>query len=126
MAGVNAFNRKAKVNVKPWTTTDVAAFSAVLGQAFGAGGGDEVRSSMLLAELRNRLGAAGDGVWHDLRSSLDPETPVTTRRRFPYVTERNGNTPGSLVVDPGSLSAAGTQGGARELRRRERGPRMPS
>jgi acyl-homoserine lactone acylase PvdQ len=109
VAGVNAFNRKAKVNVKPWTTTDVTAIAAVLGQAFGSGGGDEVRSSMLLAELRNRLGAAGDGVWHDLRSSLDPETPVTTRRRFPYVTERNGNTPGSLVVDPGSLSAAGTQ-----------------
>ena len=106
LAGVNAFNRSAKIDVKPWTTTDVTAVGGVLGQVFGAGGGDEVRSSMLLAELRNRLGAGGDGVWHDLRSSLDPETPVTTRRRFPYVTERSGNTPGSLVVDPGSLSAA--------------------
>jgi acyl-homoserine lactone acylase PvdQ len=106
VAGVNAFNRKANIDVKPWTVTDVAAVGAVLGQVFGAGGGDEVRSSMLLAELRNRLGSAGTAVWHDLRSSLDPETSVTTRKRFPYVTERSGKTPGSPVVDPGSLSAA--------------------
>jgi acyl-homoserine lactone acylase PvdQ len=106
VAGVNAFNRRQNIDVKPWTTIDVTAVGAVLGQVFGAGGGDEVRSSMLLAELRNRLGPGGDGVWRDLRSSLDPETPVTTRRRFPYVTERSRDAPGSLVVDPGSLSAA--------------------
>ena len=106
VAGVNAFNRRADIDVKPWTISDVTAVAAVIGQVFGAGGGDEVRSSMLLAELRNRLGPAGDDVWHDLRSSLDPETPVTARRRFPYTTERGGSTPGSLVVDPGSLSAA--------------------
>jgi acyl-homoserine lactone acylase PvdQ len=106
MAGVNAFNRKAKNGVKRWTYTDVTAVTGLLGQVFGAGGGDEVRSSMLLGELRNRLGAAGDDIWRDLRSSHDPETPVTTSRNFSYVTERGGNTPGSLVVDPGSLSAS--------------------
>jgi acyl-homoserine lactone acylase PvdQ len=106
VAGINAYNRRAKNGRAPWTETDVASVSALLGQVFGAGGGDEVRSSMLLGELRNRLGAAGDDVWHDLRSSQDPETPVTTKRRFPYPTERRGNAPGSLVVDPGSLSAS--------------------
>ena len=106
VAGVNAYNRKAGNDVKPWNTTDVASVAATLGQVFGAGGGDEVRNSTLLGELRNRLGAAGDAVWRDLRSAMDPETAVTTRRRFPYVTERGGRTPGSLVVDPGSLSAA--------------------
>jgi acyl-homoserine lactone acylase PvdQ len=104
--GINAYNRKAKNGRAPWTETDVASVTGLLGQVFGAGGGDEVRSSMLLGELRNRLGAAGDDVWHDLRSSQDPETPVTTKRRFPYPTERRGDTPGSLVVDPGSLSAS--------------------
>ena len=106
VAGINAYNRKAKNGRPPWTETDVASVTGLLGQVFGAGGGDEVRSSMLLGELRNRLGTAGDDVWHDLRSSQDSETPVTTKRRFPYVTERRGNTPGSLVVDPGSLSAS--------------------
>jgi acyl-homoserine lactone acylase PvdQ len=106
VAGVNAFNRRANNGVKPWTLVDVTAVAGLLFQVFGAGGGDEVRSSMLLGELRNRLGAAGDGVWRDLRAAQDPETPVTTRRRFPNVTERAGSTPGSLVVDPGSLSAS--------------------
>ena len=106
VAGINAFNRSAGNGVKPWTQTDVTSVTGLLGQVFGAGGGDEVRSSMLLAELRNRLGAAGDDVWRDLRSAQDPETPVTTTRRFPYATERGGSTPGSLVVDPGSLSAS--------------------
>jgi acyl-homoserine lactone acylase PvdQ len=106
VAGVNAYNRKANVDVKPWTYTDVTAVTGLLGQVFGAGGGNEVRNSMLLGELRNRFGAAGDGIWRDLRSANDPETRVITSRRFPYVTERGGSTPGSLVVDPGSLSAS--------------------
>ena len=106
VAGINAFNREAKNGVKPWTYTDVTAVTGLLGQVFGSGGGDEVRSSMLLAQLRNRFGAAGDGIWRDLRSADDPETPTTTRKRFPYVTERGGATPGSLVADPGSLSAS--------------------
>jgi acyl-homoserine lactone acylase PvdQ len=105
--GVNAFNREAgNDNIRPWKYTDVTAVTGLLGQVFGAGGGDEVRSSMLLGELRNRYGAGGDAIWRDLRSAQDPETPVTTSRRFPYVTERGGSTPGSLVVDPGSLSAS--------------------
>jgi acyl-homoserine lactone acylase PvdQ len=106
VAGVNAFNLKAKNGVKPWTFTDVTAVSGLLFAVFGTGGGGEVLSSMLLGELRNRYGAAGDAIWHDLRSSQDPETPVTTRRHFPYITDRAGATPGSLVVDPGSLSAS--------------------
>ena len=106
VAGINAFNRKAKNGVKPWTYIDVTAVTGLLGQVFGSGGGNEVRSSMFLAELRNRFGAAGDGIWRDLRSADDPETPTTTGKRFPYATERGGSTPGSLVVDPGSLSAS--------------------
>ena len=106
VAGINAFNRKAKNGVKPWTYVDVTAVTGLLGQVFGAGGGNEVRSSMFLAQLRNRFGAAGDDIWRDFRSALDPETPTTTSKRFPYATERGGNTPGSLVVDPGSMSAS--------------------
>jgi acyl-homoserine lactone acylase PvdQ len=90
--------------VKPWTYVDVTAVTGLLGQTFGAGGGDELRSGLLLAELRRRLGPAGTAVWRDLRSASDPETFATTSRRFPYVTDRRGRTPGSLVPDPGSLS----------------------
>jgi acyl-homoserine lactone acylase PvdQ len=106
VAGVNAYNRSQDNGVKPWTYTDVTAVTGLLGQVFGAGGGDEVRRSMFLAALRNRFGAGGDAIWRDLRSADDPETPTTTSRRFPYATERGGSTPGSLVVDPGSMSAS--------------------
>ena len=104
VAGINAYNRSQDNGIKPWTYVDVISVVGLLGQVFGAGGGDEVRSSQLLAELRNRLGPAGTDVWSDLRSAQDPETSVTTRRRFPYVTQGRGRAPGSLVVDPGSLS----------------------
>ena len=104
--GINAYNRSQDNGIEPWTYVDVISVVGLLGQVFGAGGGDEVRSSQLLGELRNRLGPAGTGVWSDLRSAQDPETSVTTTRRFPYVTQRGGNTPGSLVVDPGSMSAS--------------------
>jgi acyl-homoserine lactone acylase PvdQ len=108
LAGINTYNRQAgNDTIKPWTYVDVTAVTGLLGQTFGAGGGDEVRSSLLLAALRQRLGGqAGTAVWRDLRSANDPETPVTTKKRFPYVTERTGAAPGSLVVDPGSLSAS--------------------
>jgi acyl-homoserine lactone acylase PvdQ len=104
IAGINAYNRAQGNGIKPWRYVDVISIGGLLGQVFGAGGGDEVRSSDLLGTLRSRLGPAGTDVWSDLRSSQDPETSVTTTRRFPYVTQRAGRTPGSLVVDPGSLS----------------------
>jgi acyl-homoserine lactone acylase PvdQ len=106
VAGVNAYNRSQDNGIKPWNIVDVISVTGLLGQVFGAGGGDEVRNSMLLAELRNRLGPGGDAVWRDLRSAQDPETSVTTDRRFAYTTQRGGRTPGSLVVDPGSMSAS--------------------
>ncbi len=106
VAGVNAYNRSQDNGIKPWNMVDVISVTGLLGQVFGAGGGDEVRNSMLLGELRNRLGTSGDAVWRDLRSAQDPETSVTTDRRFPYTTQRGGRTPGSLVVDPGSMSAS--------------------
>ena len=115
VAGINAYNRSAgNDEIEPWTYVDVTAVTGLLGQTFGAGGGDEVRSSLLLAELRRRLGRrAGTAAWRDLRSANDPETSVTTTRRFPYTTERTGRAPGSLVIDAGSLSASG---GARRAR----------
>jgi acyl-homoserine lactone acylase PvdQ len=123
VAGINAYNRQAGNDVEPWTYIDVTAVTGLLGQTFGAGGGDEVRSSLLLAELRRRLGRqAGTAVWRDLRSANDPETSVTTARRFPYATERTGRAPGSLVVDPGSLSASA----ARAARVAQQGRRRAS
>jgi len=111
-AGINAYYRKTGNKAKPWTRTDVVAVVGLLGQVFGAGGGDEVRSSQLLATLRGRMGAAGDRVWRDLREAEDPEAPVTTTRPFRYRLSPRGRATGSRVVDPGSLSPSGARAAA--------------
>ena len=112
VAGINAYYRKSGNKAKPWTRTDVIAIVGLLGQVFGAGGGDEVRSSQFLAQLRQRMGSAGDRVWRDLRESEDPEAPVTTAKRFPYALNPRRRAPGSRVVDPGSMSASAAHAAA--------------
>jgi acyl-homoserine lactone acylase PvdQ len=106
LAGINAHYRSTGNTARPWTRADVVACASLIGAIFGKGGGDEVRSSQLLAALRARLGRRrGTLAWRDLRSASDPETPVTVRRRFRYRTGGRGGAPGSLVVDPDSVSA---------------------
>jgi acyl-homoserine lactone acylase PvdQ len=117
--GINAYYRSMGNTARPWTRADVAAAAALVGAVFGKGGGNEVRSSQLLSALRARLGArAGTGVWRDLRSAQDGETPVTLRQRFPYRTGGAGGAPGSRRVDAGSLSAAAVRAAAVEMRQR--------
>src|SRR3712207_7903298 len=43
------------------------------------------------------------GVWRDLRSFQDEETPVSLPGRFNYPAAPSGATPGSAVVDAGSF-----------------------
>ncbi|HEY1360153.1 MAG TPA: penicillin acylase family protein [Thermoleophilaceae bacterium] len=112
VAGINAYYRKTGNKAKPWTRTDVIAIVGLLGQVFGAGGGDEVRSSQFLAQLRQRMGSSGDRVWRDLREAEDPAAPVTTTKRFPYQLNPRGKAPGSRVVDPGSMSASAAHAAA--------------
>jgi acyl-homoserine lactone acylase PvdQ len=44
-------------------------------------------------------------VWQDLREAQDPEAPTTVSQRFTYETIPTGSTPGSAVIDAGSLAA---------------------
>jgi acyl-homoserine lactone acylase PvdQ len=110
LAGVNAWyarNRPPGQRPARWTRNDAVAAFSFVGSIFGAGGGREVANAELLAELRRRLGpGAGLSVFRDLREVNDPEATTTIGRRFPYVGVPRGATPGSAVIDPGSLSAA--------------------
>jgi acyl-homoserine lactone acylase PvdQ len=109
LAGINAYYRSTGNTARPWTRADLIAVTSLIGAVFGKGGGNEVRSSQLLAALRARLGdAGGTRVWRDLREAQDPETPVTISKRFPYPSgaTASGGAPGSLTVDAGSVSAS--------------------
>src|SRR3954447_2631461 len=87
-----------------WKGTDVVATADVVGAIFGAGGGREVPSALVLEKAIKRFGKAGGRrVWHDFRSAEDPEAPTTIRKRFPYsATPKHPR--GVALPDPGSVT----------------------
>jgi acyl-homoserine lactone acylase PvdQ len=88
----------------PWTINDAIAVTAFIGSIFGNGGGAEVRNSEFLAKLRGQLGISrGSDAFVDLMEADDSEAPTTTNRYFPYGRSGGSPTPGSPLVDPGSI-----------------------
>lgn len=103
VAGINAYNRHARLPITPWTPNDVVAVAALIGAVFGAGGGDEVRSSQLLRALEARLGAPrARAVWDDLRQLDDPDAFVSVPGTFAYGTGWQSEQ-GNALVDDGSF-----------------------
>ncbi len=102
--GINAYYRATDNPASPWTVDDVVGATALIGAVFGRGGGNQVQDSSILADLQARLGQAeGTQVFGDLREQHDPETPTTLHKRFSYEPVPTGPTPGSAVVDAGSV-----------------------
>lgn len=66
--------------------TDVVSVAVFLEYLFGAGGGGEHRNAALLEKLQSSYGAGdGEALWRDLRSTEEPDAPVTTSLSFPYL-----------------------------------------
>ena len=108
--GINAYERSLppgqRINMTA-TIPDAIAGFAFIGSIFGNGGGNEVANSNFLAGLEARLGQrAGLNVFRDLREVNDPQAPVTISRSFPYDQAPSGPTPGSPVIDRGSMSSS--------------------
>jgi acyl-homoserine lactone acylase PvdQ len=107
VAGVNAYYRKIKSTAKPWTPRDVAAVASLIGAVFGKGGGKEVASSQILAQLQAKLGSdQGFSAWRDLVEHDDAEAPTTVAKRFPFDVAPQAVPAGSLVADPAPAAAA--------------------
>jgi acyl-homoserine lactone acylase PvdQ len=87
-----------------WKGTDVVATADVVGAIFGAGGGRELPSALVLEQAQKRFGKTqGRRVWQDFREANDPEAPTTAKRSFPY--ERAPKHPVGLAMpDPGSVT----------------------
>ena len=67
-----------------WKPTDTVAVASLIGGIFGRGGGREADASQVLKAAIDRVGAGrARSVFRDFRNEEDPETPVTTARRFP-------------------------------------------
>jgi acyl-homoserine lactone acylase PvdQ len=104
VTGIDAYYRQTGNSAKPWTVNDVVGAAALIGAVFGKGGGNQAHDAAILADLQQRLGHdQGMNVFDDLREAHDPETPTTLHTTYPYEPTPSGPTPGSVVIDPGSL-----------------------
>src|SRR6185312_13720738 len=113
IAGINAFFRKQGGFVAPYTRNDVTAIGTLIGAVFGAGGGNEAASAQFLSALQQRLGAAkGLQVWNDLRQQLNPLTPVSIAKPFPYESGPTGMGAGNVAIDAGSFKPVTAGAGA--------------
>ena len=111
--GINAYYRKVGISVPRWTRNDAVAAASVIAARLGGGGGDEVRRSLFLSALEQRLGKLpGERVFGDLAESDDPESPVAVPGSFPYATVPVGKAPGAVVLDDGSFTPAPGSGAA--------------
>ena len=108
VAGINLYISQARMNPlmmpgeysaigrpqgpEDFKSVDLVAIAALVGGIFGKGGGNEVKSAVLLEKLKKRFGSKGGlRAWQDFRSAEDPEAPVTARNRaFPYQVPRRG------------------------------------
>jgi acyl-homoserine lactone acylase PvdQ len=88
-----------------WSLRDVIAEASLIGGIFGKGGGNELRSALLLQALQKRFGARkGRRAWADFRSKNDPEAPTTIlKKRFPYETTSAFARRGLALPDRGSV-----------------------
>src|SRR5918911_964227 len=60
-----------------WNARDTVAVATLVGAIFGAGGGQELGSGLVLQKARAHFGRkAGTRVWKDFRSANDPEAPT--------------------------------------------------
>src|SRR3954447_10578039 len=87
-----------------WKGTDIVATADVVGAIFGAGGGRELPSALVLEQAQKRFGAkAGKKIWQDFREANDPEAPTTAKKRFPYETAPK-HPIGVAMPDPGTIT----------------------
>jgi acyl-homoserine lactone acylase PvdQ len=132
VAGINKYIQEARLDVnkmpgeyaainKPqgpddWNERDIIATAALVGGIFGAGGGRELDSALVLQSLQKRLGRrAGRRAWSDFRSANDPEAPTTVvGKTFNYQKPPKRLAKGSLAMpDKGTVkfhSIAGEEG----------------
>jgi len=91
-----------------FTKTDVVSIAVFLEYLFGAGGGNEHNNAALIETLQDSLGEVdGLALWRDLRSTEEPEAPVTTSLSFPYLIQSEHPVNPAAVARPDSGTVVG-------------------
>jgi acyl-homoserine lactone acylase PvdQ len=101
----------------PFSPADVMTNGIVIGAILGAGGGEELNNAVLYEALRKKFGTRkGKKVYADFREENDPEAPMTSNTRTPWLATPKRVAKGSMALpDPGSVKnlpiIASSQGG---------------
>ena len=72
-----------------WKATDTAAIASLIGSALGVGGGDEVANANFIGALEKKGFSFKQArkILKDFNFPDDPESPVTTKKRFVWNTD---------------------------------------
>ena len=98
LVGVNKWYATNQPSAKPFTRTDIFAFNGIKAQFLGEGGGEEISNALFLDAARTTLGTTnGNEAYTNMRGRYDPETMVTTTKKFDYQTEVSVSNPKGLV-----------------------------
>src|SRR5699024_10396077 len=92
--------------IEPFELTDLVVLAAVIGEQFGAGGGNEVQTATAKLAVQERYGPKkAEKVWRGLRNEDDPETVRTLHngQSFPYA-QAPENPEGVAMPEPGSVT----------------------
>ena len=98
IAGLNKWYAANQPSAKPFTRTDIFSVNGIKAQFLGEGGGEEISNALFLDAARTTLGKTnGNEAYSNLRGRYDPETMVTTTKKFDYQTEVSVSNPKGLV-----------------------------
>lgn len=93
-----------------WKATDTAAVASLIGSQLGVGGGGELDNAIFIDALQDNGYSFKQArrILGDFRFADDPEAPVTTSKRFPYMTNQGRITKSSRALpdDASSLKPA--------------------
>jgi acyl-homoserine lactone acylase PvdQ len=93
-----------RLPIERFEKTDILAVAVFLEFLFGSGGGGEHRNALLLQKLQGSLGNTdGEALWRDLRSTEEPEAPVSSDLSFPYLIQGAIDPDAVAMVDVGSV-----------------------
>jgi len=94
--------------IPSFTKTDVVSVAVFLEFLFGAGGGNEHNNAALIDTLQASLGASnGLALWRDLRSTEEPDAPVTSSLSFPYLVQSEHPVNPAAVARPDTGTVVG-------------------
>ena len=112
---------------KDWQPTDTAAVASLIGSQLGVGGGNELENAAFIGALRKKGYSFKKArrIHADFRFANDPEAPVTTSKRFPWLRRARRSINAKARAMPDNPSAVAAQASIARMPQKIDGPFGP-